>query len=68
LTDIPDQEKMTLKADISYKSNWQQGALKSKTPCLLEQIANLINSSSSTPQQMDLCVENSHGRTQNLWF
>ena len=27
--DIPDQEKMTLQADIMYKSNWQQGALKS---------------------------------------
>ena len=26
--DIPDQEKMTLQADIMYKSNWQQGALK----------------------------------------
>ncbi|KAF8608825.1 hypothetical protein BDV93DRAFT_518874 [Ceratobasidium sp. AG-I] len=28
--DIPDQEKMTLKADILYKSNWQQGSLKTK--------------------------------------
>ena len=27
--DIPEQEKMTLSADIKYKSNWQQGALKS---------------------------------------
>jgi hypothetical protein len=27
--DIPEQEKMTLQADIMYKSNWQQGALKS---------------------------------------
>jgi len=26
--DIPDQEKMTLKAEIMYKSNWQQGSLK----------------------------------------
>ena len=26
--DIPDQTKMTLKVDIKYKSNWQQGALK----------------------------------------
>lgn len=26
--DIPDQEKMTLSADIKYKSNWQQGATK----------------------------------------
>jgi len=26
--DIPDQEKMTLQANIMYKSNWQQGALK----------------------------------------
>ncbi|KAI0280986.1 Mechanosensitive ion channel-domain-containing protein [Russula aff. rugulosa BPL654] len=26
--DIPDQGKMTLQADIMYKSNWQQGALK----------------------------------------
>ncbi|KAF8757319.1 Mechanosensitive ion channel [Rhizoctonia solani] len=30
LEDIPGQEKMTLKADILYKSNWQQGALKTK--------------------------------------
>ncbi|TDL26257.1 hypothetical protein BD410DRAFT_784344 [Rickenella mellea] len=28
--DIPDQEKMILSADIKYKSNWQQGALKVK--------------------------------------
>lgn len=28
--DIPDQEKMTLSADIKYKSNWQQGAVKGK--------------------------------------
>ena len=26
--DIPEQTKMILKADIKYKSNWQQGALK----------------------------------------
>ena len=26
--DIPEQEKMTLQADIMYKSNWQQGVLK----------------------------------------
>lgn len=30
VVDIPDQEKMTLRADIKYKSNWQQGALKGK--------------------------------------
>ncbi|KAI0268803.1 hypothetical protein BC834DRAFT_923155 [Gloeopeniophorella convolvens] len=28
VVDIPDQEKMTLKAEIMYKSNWQQGAVK----------------------------------------
>ncbi|KAJ3575123.1 hypothetical protein NP233_g1300 [Leucocoprinus birnbaumii] len=28
--DFPDQEKLTLTADIKYKSNWQQGALKAK--------------------------------------
>ncbi|KAI0000574.1 Mechanosensitive ion channel-domain-containing protein [Russula vinacea] len=28
VVDIPEQEKMTLQADIMYKSNWQQGALK----------------------------------------
>lgn len=28
VVDIPEQTKMTLKADIKYKSNWQQGALK----------------------------------------
>ncbi|KDQ53484.1 hypothetical protein JAAARDRAFT_209850 [Jaapia argillacea MUCL 33604] len=28
--DIPDQEKMALKVDIKYKSNFQQGALKAK--------------------------------------
>ncbi|KAG6880319.1 hypothetical protein C0992_011068 [Termitomyces sp. T32_za158] len=26
--DFPDQERLTLSADIKYKSNWQQGALK----------------------------------------
>lgn len=26
--DIPAQGKMVLKAEIKYKSNWQQGALK----------------------------------------
>jgi hypothetical protein len=28
--DIPGQEKMSLKAEIKYKSNWQQGAIKAK--------------------------------------
>jgi hypothetical protein len=28
VVDIPDQEKMSLKAEIMYKSNWQQGSLK----------------------------------------
>lgn len=28
--DFPDQAKMTLSADIKYKSNWQQGAVKVK--------------------------------------
>ncbi|KAH9963910.1 Mechanosensitive ion channel-domain-containing protein [Russula dissimulans] len=28
VSDIPDQEKMVLQADIMYKSNWQQGTLK----------------------------------------
>ncbi|KAI0769601.1 Mechanosensitive ion channel-domain-containing protein [Trametes elegans] len=30
VVDIPGQEKMTLKADIKYKSNWQQGALQAQ--------------------------------------
>ena len=30
--DIPDQQKMTLQADIMYKSNWQQGNLKCMYP------------------------------------
>ncbi|KAI0081214.1 hypothetical protein K474DRAFT_1588143 [Panus rudis PR-1116 ss-1] len=30
IVDIPEQEKMTLRADIKYKSNWQQGALRAK--------------------------------------
>jgi len=30
VVDIPDQEKMSLTAEIKYKSNWQQGALKVK--------------------------------------
>ncbi|KAF8658295.1 hypothetical protein AX16_002066 [Volvariella volvacea WC 439] len=30
VVDFPNQEKMTLTADIKYKSNFQQGALKSK--------------------------------------
>ncbi|TBU64491.1 Mechanosensitive ion channel-domain-containing protein [Dichomitus squalens] len=28
--DMPGQEKLTLKADIKYKSNWQQGSLKAQ--------------------------------------
>jgi hypothetical protein len=28
--DIPDQDKMSLKVDIRYKSNWQQTHIKSK--------------------------------------
>ncbi|KAI0743906.1 Mechanosensitive ion channel-domain-containing protein [Daedaleopsis nitida] len=28
--DMPGQEKMTLRADIKYKSNWQQGTLKAQ--------------------------------------
>ncbi|THH14245.1 hypothetical protein EW146_g6069 [Bondarzewia mesenterica] len=28
VVDIPEQEKMRLKADIMHKSNWQQGAVK----------------------------------------
>jgi len=28
VVDIPDQEKMSLKAEIKYKGNWQQGASK----------------------------------------
>ena len=31
--DIPDQEKMTLKVDIKYKSNAQQGSLKGQLVC-----------------------------------
>ena len=31
IVDFPDQEKMTLSADIRYKSNWQQGALKGRS-------------------------------------
>ena len=27
---MPGQEKLTLKADIKYKSNWQQGTLKAQ--------------------------------------
>ncbi|EIN11813.1 hypothetical protein PUNSTDRAFT_61874 [Punctularia strigosozonata HHB-11173 SS5] len=30
VVDIPDQEKMSLKVEIKYKSNWQQGALRAK--------------------------------------
>ena len=33
IVDFPDQEKMTLSADIRYKSNWQQGALKGRSTC-----------------------------------
>ena len=31
IVDFPDQEMMTLSADIRYKSNWQQGSVKGKT-------------------------------------
>ncbi|TFK54216.1 hypothetical protein OE88DRAFT_1624688 [Heliocybe sulcata] len=30
VVDIEDQEKMTVQADIKYKSNWQQGAVKAR--------------------------------------
>jgi len=30
VVDFPDQESLSLTADIKYKSNWQQGALKTK--------------------------------------
>ncbi|KZT41490.1 hypothetical protein SISSUDRAFT_981708 [Sistotremastrum suecicum HHB10207 ss-3] len=30
VVDIPEQSKLSLKADIKYKSNWQQGPLKVK--------------------------------------
>ncbi|EPQ57543.1 hypothetical protein GLOTRDRAFT_74415 [Gloeophyllum trabeum ATCC 11539] len=30
VADIGDQEKMTCQADIKYKSNWQQGAVKAR--------------------------------------
>ncbi|KAI0633263.1 Mechanosensitive ion channel-domain-containing protein [Trametes polyzona] len=30
VVDIPGQTKMTLRADIKYKSNWQQGTLKAQ--------------------------------------
>ncbi|KAI0331047.1 hypothetical protein GY45DRAFT_1322992 [Cubamyces sp. BRFM 1775] len=30
VVDIPGQDKMTLRADIKYKSNWQQGTLKAQ--------------------------------------
>ncbi|KAI0645507.1 Mechanosensitive ion channel-domain-containing protein [Trametes meyenii] len=30
VVDMPGQEKMTLRADIKYKSNWQQGTLKAQ--------------------------------------
>lgn len=40
--DFPDQGKMQLKADIKYKSNWQQGALKvqrrNKWVCMLKSV------------------------------
>ncbi|OBZ67098.1 putative MscS family protein C2C4.17c [Grifola frondosa] len=30
VVDMPGQEKMTLRSDIKYKNNWQQGALKAQ--------------------------------------
>ncbi|TFK87099.1 hypothetical protein K466DRAFT_491520 [Polyporus arcularius HHB13444] len=30
VVDMPGQEKMTLRSDIKYKSNWQQGSLKAQ--------------------------------------
>ena len=38
--DIPDQEKMSLSADIKYKSNWQQGAMKGTFLCLSNVVSN----------------------------
>ena len=39
--DFPDQTKMTLKADIKYKSNWQHGALKCK-PQLMHNVERML--------------------------
>jgi len=55
--DIPDQEKMTLKVDIKYKSNAQQGSLKAKRKnkwiCALKEALadNVIFGPSGDPKQ-----------------
>ncbi|XP_006461100.1 hypothetical protein AGABI2DRAFT_204597, partial [Agaricus bisporus var. bisporus H97] len=45
--DFPEQEKLTLTADIKYKSNWQQGALKvrrrNKWICALKSMLGELN-------------------------
>lgn len=54
--DISDQGSMKVKADIKYKSNWQQGALKGTTPSTTSPsfVANNLLFTSPTPEQMDL--------------
>ncbi|KAI0675104.1 Mechanosensitive ion channel-domain-containing protein [Trametes maxima] len=47
VVDMPGQEKMTLRADIKYKSNWQQGTLKAqrrnKWICALKTSMDKVN-------------------------
>jgi hypothetical protein len=69
--DIPDQQKMTLQADIMYKSNWQQGNLKSMcTPWTqndLEGSHCSLLASSLSAQQVDLRAQVKPYGGQNLW-
>jgi hypothetical protein len=55
--DFPEQEKMTLKADIKYKSNWQMGAVKGIVDIIASVYAGLysiIALNSQATEQMDL--------------
>lgn len=55
--DIPAQEKMTLKAAIMYKSNWQQGSLRGLPLSLSLTLANLRKAHLSTiPSQPNVAI------------
>jgi hypothetical protein len=50
--DIPDQAKMSLKVDISYKSNWQQTHMRGKVYFLATTTCTLTKVCSTAPEQV----------------
>lgn len=60
---------MTLTADIKYKSNGQQGALKGtpKPYTYYQKATEASLKNSQTAQQVDLCSQDSSRGTENIW-